>query len=84
MGDPAYAIGADSKMMESEKDDSAFHTVLEAAKRHSVAEMGRYVLDPTAEACRKAIDDRLTFFYSGLDTMKFWRACEATVDALFG
>lgn len=81
-GDLAYALGEKSGMMRGPKIQEAYRTVLAAARRHGVAVMGGPVLAPTAEACRKAIDDGITIFCLGLDTMAFRSWCENTVDAL--
>lgn len=81
-GDLAYAMGEASRMMESPKVQAAYRTVLDAAKRHNVAVMGGPVLEPTAEACRKALDVGVTIMCLGLDTMVFRKACENTVQAL--
>lgn len=81
-GDLAYAMGESSKMMESPKVQAAYRTVLETAKRHNVAVMGGPVLDPTPEACRKALDAGVTIMCLGLDTMVFRKSCENIVEAL--
>jgi 2-keto-3-deoxy-L-rhamnonate aldolase RhmA len=81
-GDLAYAMGEGGKMMESAKVRDAYARVLECAKRHGVAVMGGPVLDPTPEACRKALDTGVTVFCLGLDTMVFRKSCENIVGAL--
>ncbi len=81
-GDLAYALGEASGMMRGPRIQEAYRKVMAAAKRHGVAVMGGPVLAPTPEACRKAIDDGVTIFCLGLDTMAFRSWCEGTVDAL--
>ena len=81
-GDLAYALGEKTGMMRGPRIQAAYRTVLEAARRHNVAVMGGPVLAPTPEACRKAIDDGVTIFCLGLDTMAFRSWCENTVGAL--
>ncbi len=81
-GDLAYAMGEASKMMESPKVQAAYRTVLDAAKRHNVHVMGGPVLDPTPEACRKALETGVTIMCLGLDTMVFRKSCENIVEAL--
>lgn len=81
-GDLAYAMGEGGKMMESPKVQAAYQRVLETAKRHNVAVMGGPVLDPTPEACRKALETGVTVFCLGLDTMVFRKTCENIVSAL--
>jgi hypothetical protein len=44
--------------------------------------IGGPVLDPTAESCRKALEDGVKVFCLGLDILGFRRYCENTVDAL--
>ena len=81
-GDLAYALGEKSGMMRGPRIQEAYQKVMAAAKRHGVAVMGGPVLAPTPAACRKAIDDGITIFCLGLDTMAFRSWCETTVDAL--
>lgn len=81
-GDLAYALGEASGMMRGPRIQEAYRKVMAAAKRHGVAVMGGPVLAPTPEACRKALDDGVTIFCLGLDTMAFRSWCENTVDAL--
>ena len=81
-GDLAYAMGEATRMMDSPRVQAAYRKVLEVAKRHNVAVFGGPVLDPTPEACRKAIDTGVQVFCLGLDTMLFRLACESTVAAL--
>jgi 2-keto-3-deoxy-L-rhamnonate aldolase RhmA len=81
-GDLCYAMGEGTLMMKSPKVQAAYRKVLDAAKRHNVAVIGGPVLDPTPETCRKSLDDGVTVFCLGLDTLGFRRFCEQTVDAL--
>ena len=81
-GDLAYAMGEASAMMASPRVQEAYRVVLAAAKRHDVAVLGGPVLDPSPEACRKAIETGVTVFALGLDTMFFRRICENTIAIL--
>jgi 2-keto-3-deoxy-L-rhamnonate aldolase RhmA len=81
-GDLAYAMNEGTLMMKSPKVQQAYRTVLETAKRHNVAVIGGPVLAPTPEACRKSLDDGITIFCLGLDSLGFRRFCEQTVGAL--
>ncbi|SAL37000.1 2-dehydro-3-deoxyglucarate aldolase [Caballeronia udeis] len=81
-GDLAYAMNEGTLMMKSPLVQAAYRKVLETAKRHGVAVIGGPVLDPTPAACRKALDDGITVFCLGLDTLGFRRFCEQTVAAL--
>ena len=81
-GDLAYAMGEGTQMMKSPRVQEAYRTVLAAAKRHGVAVIGGPILDPTPAACRKALDDGISIFCLGLDTLGFRRFCESTVAAL--
>jgi 2-keto-3-deoxy-L-rhamnonate aldolase RhmA len=81
-GDLAYAMNEGTLMMKSPLVQAAYRKVLDAAKRHGVAVIGGPVLDPTPAACRKALDDGITVFCLGLDTLGFRRFCEQTVAAL--
>ncbi len=81
-GDLAYAMGESTQMMRSPRVQEAYRTVLAAAKRHDVAVIGGPILDPTPASCRKALDDGISVFCLGLDTLGFRRFCEATVAAL--
>lgn len=78
-GDLAYAMGEGTLMMKSPKVQAAYRRVLAAAKANGVSVIGGPVLDPSEEACRKALDDGVDIFCLGLDTMAFRRACEETV-----
>jgi 2-keto-3-deoxy-L-rhamnonate aldolase RhmA len=81
-GDLAYAMGEGTRMVGSPKVEAAYRRVLEAAKRHGVAVMGGPVLDPTAEGCRRALDDGVNVFCLGLDILGFRSFCEDTVKSL--
>ncbi|NUR98149.1 MAG: hypothetical protein HOV67_23205 [Kribbellaceae bacterium] len=81
-GDLAYAMGEGTAMLGSPKVRKAYRTVLATAKEHGVAVMGGPVLEPTPEACAKAIEDGVTVFCLGLDVMAFRSWCESTVAAL--
>lgn len=79
-GDLAYAMGEGNLMMRSPKVQEAYRRVLVAAKANGVYVVGGPVLDPSEEACRRAIDDGISIFCLGLDTMAFRQVCEQTVD----
>ena len=81
-GDLAYSLGERSGMMRGPRIQEAYRTVMDAAKRHGVAVVGGPVLSPNPEACRKAIEDGITIFCLGLDTMAFRSWCEGAVEAL--
>lgn len=81
-GDLAYALGEKSGMMRGPLIQAAYAKVMAAARRHGVHVMGGPVLAPTPQACRKALDDGITIFCLGLDTMAFRSWCEDAVDAL--
>jgi 2-keto-3-deoxy-L-rhamnonate aldolase RhmA len=81
-GDLSYAMGEGTAMMKSPRVQEAYRKVLAAAKRYGVAVIGGPILDPTPASCRKALDDGITVFCLGLDTLGFRRFCEQTVEAL--
>ena len=81
-GDLAYAMGEGTQMMRSPRVQEAYRTVLASAKRHDVAVIGGPILDPTPASCRKALEDGISIFCLGLDTLGFRRFCESTVAAL--
>lgn len=81
-GDLCYAMGCGTLMMKSPEVQAAFRKVLDSAKRHGVTVMGGPVLDPSPESCRKALDNGVTVFCLGLDTLGFRRFCEQTVSSL--
>ncbi len=81
-GDLAYSLGEKSGMMRGPRIKEAYAKVLDAAKRNGVAIMGGPVLAPSIDACRKAIEDGVTIFCLGLDTMAFRSWCENAVDTL--
>ncbi|MES2258243.1 MAG: aldolase/citrate lyase family protein [Pseudomonadota bacterium] len=81
-GDLCYAMGHGTLMMKSPEVQAAYRKVLDSARRHGVAVIGGPVLDPTAAACRKSLDDGVTVFCLGLDTLGFRRFCEQTVNEL--
>ena len=81
-GDLAYAMGEGTQMLNGPKVQAAYRRVLAAAREHVVAVIGGPVLDATAAACRKALEDGVTVFCLGLDVLGFRRFCEDTVDAL--
>ena len=81
-GDLSYAMGEGTSMMKSPRVQDAYRKVLASAKQHGVAVIGGPILDPTPASCRKALDDGITVFCLGLDTLGFRRFCEQTVEAL--
>lgn len=81
-GDLSYQLGEGSLMMKSPKVQAAYRTVLDAAKRHGVAVVGGPIVNPTPETCKKALEDGITVFCLGLDTLGFRRFCEQTVTSL--
>jgi 2-keto-3-deoxy-L-rhamnonate aldolase RhmA len=81
-GDMAYAMNEGASMMKSPKVQAAYRKVLETAKRHGVYVIGGPALDPTPASCRKALEDGVSVFILGLDTLGFRRFCEQTVAAL--
>ena len=81
-GDLAYAMGEASRMMASPLVQEAYRKVMETAKCHGVHVVGGPVLSPTPAACRKALEDGVTVFCLGLDTMSFRQVCESYVAAL--
>ena len=80
-GDLAYSMGEGTLMMKSPKVQEAYRKVLAAAKKRAVHVIGGPVLDPTPEACRKAVQDGVSVLTLGLDTLGFRRFCEQTVAA---
>ena len=81
-GDMAFSLGEGNQLVSGQQTADAYRTVLAAAKRHGVAVVGGPVLSPTAEGCRHALEDGVTVFALGLDTMGFRAWCEDTVNAL--
>jgi 2-keto-3-deoxy-L-rhamnonate aldolase RhmA len=81
-GDLAFSLGEGTEMADGKRTAEAYKTVLASAKKHGVAVVGGPVLVPTAEACRKALEDGVTVFCLGLASMGFRSRCEATVKAL--
>lgn len=80
--DLAYSVGEGSGMMSGPKVQDAYRKVLVAAKKHGVAVIGGPVLTPNVEGCRQALEDGVTIFCLGLDTLGFRAFCEQTVRAL--
>jgi 2-keto-3-deoxy-L-rhamnonate aldolase RhmA len=81
-GDLAYALGEGTGMLRGPLVRDAYRRVLESAKRHNVAVIGGPVLQPTEQGCRQALDDGITVFCLGLDSLGFRSYCEQTVLAL--
>jgi 2-keto-3-deoxy-L-rhamnonate aldolase RhmA len=81
-GDLSYAMGCGTQMRDSPAVRQAYETVLACAKRHGVAVIGGPILDPTPESCRQALQDGVSCFCLGLDTLGFRKECERTVTAL--
>jgi 2-keto-3-deoxy-L-rhamnonate aldolase RhmA len=70
-GDMGFALNQGSTMLDDGKLQAAYQQVLETAKRHGVAVVGGPVLNATPEACKKALEDGVTVFCLGLDTLGF-------------
>jgi len=81
-GDLAFSLGEGTAMVGGEKTSEAYEKVLASAKEHGVAVVGGPVLTPTADDCRQALEDGVTVFCLGLDSMGFRAWCEQTVNAL--
>src|ERR1700731_4071855 len=81
-GDLAFSRGEGTAMDKGAQTALDYQTVLRVAKKHNVAVIGGPVLAPTAEACRQALQDGVTVFCLGLDSMAFRSWCEDTVRAL--
>ena len=69
-------------MVGGEKTSDAYRAILASAKQHGVAVVGGPVLTPNAADCRQALEDGVTVFCLGLDSMGFRAWCEDTVNAL--
>jgi len=82
-GDLAWSLGEQSQMMRGPRVQAAYQRVMAVARQHDVAVIGGPVLAPTPAACRKAIEDGVSIFCLGLDTMAFRSWCEGAVSALF-
>jgi len=80
-GDLAFLLG-EGMDMRAPRVSEAYKKVMAAAKRHDVKVIGGPINDPTPETCRKALDDGVSVFCLGLDTMGFRRFCEYAVAAL--
>jgi 2-keto-3-deoxy-L-rhamnonate aldolase RhmA len=81
-GDLAYSVGEGTQMLTGPKVQEAYMKVLASAKRHDVAVIGGPVLQPTEAGCRQALEDGVTVFSLGLDSLGFRSYCEQTVAAL--
>jgi 2-keto-3-deoxy-L-rhamnonate aldolase RhmA len=81
-GDLAFSLGEGTAMVGGEKTSDAYRRILASARRHGVAVVGGPVLTPTAAGCRQALEDGVTVFCLGLDSMGFRAWCETTVQAL--
>ena len=81
-GDLSCAMGLGTQMMAHESIRAAYRRVLEAAKRHHVAVIGGPFLDPTATACRKALEEGASVLFLGLDLFVFRQFCERAVREL--
>jgi hypothetical protein len=81
-GNLAFKRGEGNAMDKGAQTALDYQTVLRVAKNHKVAVIGGPVLAPTAEACRQALQDGVTVFCLGLDSMAFRSWCEGTVRAL--
>lgn len=81
-GDLGYSVGEDTAMMAGPTVQDDYKKVLAAAKKHGVAVIGGPVLTPNAQDCRQALQDGVTIFCLGLDSLGFRMFCEQTVRAL--
>ena len=81
-GDLAFSLGEETEMGAGKKAAEAYKKVLAAAKKHNVAVVGGPVLVPSPDACCQALEDGVTVFCLGLDSMGFRSWCESTVKAL--
>jgi 2-keto-3-deoxy-L-rhamnonate aldolase RhmA len=81
-GDLGYSVGEGTAMMAGPTVQDDYKKVLAAARRHGVAVIGGPVLTPNAQDCRQALQDGVTIFCLGLDSLGFRMFCEQTVQAL--
>src|ERR1700741_2277668 len=78
-GDLAFSRGEGNAMDKGAQTAKDYQTVLAVARKHDVAVIGGPVLVPTADSCRRALQDGVPVFCPGLDAMGFRSWCEDTV-----
>jgi 2-keto-3-deoxy-L-rhamnonate aldolase RhmA len=80
-GELSFAMGEGTASESSPKILQARQDVFAAAKRHGVGIIGGSMLNPTEEACAKAIDEGISVLCLGLDALTFRQTCERIVAA---
>jgi 2-keto-3-deoxy-L-rhamnonate aldolase RhmA len=80
-GELAFAMGEGPAMHSSGKVRAAQQAVLAAARKHGVGLIGGPILNPTAEACARALEEGIAVLCIGLDVLAFRQLCETTVAA---
>ena len=81
-GDLGFSLNEGMGMLKGPRVSAAYKQVLETAKRYNVAVIGGPILSADAEGCKKALEDGITMFSLGLDTLGFRSYCQQMVNAL--
>ncbi len=81
-GDLGFSLNEGIGMLSGPKVSAAYKQVLETAKRHNVAVIGGPILSGDAEGCKKALEDGITVFSLGLDSLGFRSYCQQMVNSL--
>jgi hypothetical protein len=81
-GDLGFSLNESMGMLTGPKVSAAYKQVLETAKRHHVAVIGSPILNAERRRLQKALEDGITVFSLGLDSLGFRSYCEQMVSAL--
>lgn len=81
-GDLGFSINEGMDMLAGDKVQEAYKQVLATAKKHDVAVIGGPILNADVEGCKKALEDGITVFSLGLDSLGFRSYCQQMVSAL--
>ena len=81
-GDLGFSLNEGLGMLTGPKVSAAYKQVLAIAKHHNVAVIGGPILSADAEGCKKALEDGITIFSLGLDSLGFRSYCQQMVNAL--
>lgn len=81
-GDLGFSLNEGMDMLTGNEVQEAYKQVLNTAKKYKVAVIGGPILNADPDSCKKALEDGITVFSLGLDSLGFRSYCQQMVDAL--
>jgi 2-keto-3-deoxy-L-rhamnonate aldolase RhmA len=81
-GDLGFSLNEGMDMLSGSKVQDAYKKVLATAKKYQVSVIGGPILNADPQSCKQALEDGITVFSLGLDSLGFRHYCQQIVDGL--